>query len=93
MTVKVNIGEQDSVCVERLWYEYNAALGVLRYLMSQSDVLEKNLQLYSDSCEAKGVELELAKRAVSDRFKPDGTVMNYSFNFDECTIEYNMEDA
>lgn len=41
MTVKVNIGEQDSVCVERLWYEYNAALGVLRYLMSQSDVLEK----------------------------------------------------
>ena len=79
--------------MERLWYEYNAALGVLRYLMAQSDVLEKNLQLYSDSCEAKGVELELTKRAVSDRFKPDGTVISYSFNFDECAIEYDMEDA
>lgn len=93
MTVKVNIGEQDSVCVERLWYEYNAALGVLRYLMAQPDVLEKNLQLYTDNCEAKSVELELAKREVSERFKPDDAVMSYSFNFDECTIEYNMEDA
>ena len=93
MTVKVNIGEQDSTCVERLWYEYNAALSVLRYLMAQPDVLEKNLQLYADSCEAKGVELELTKRAVSDRFKPDGAVMSYSFDFDECAIEYHMEDA
>lgn len=91
MALKVTIPEQDCTCVERLWYEYNAALGVLRYLMAQPDVLEKNLQLYADSCEAKSVELELTKREVSERFKPDGAVMSYSFNFDECAIEYQME--
>ena len=91
MALKVTIPEQDCTCVERLWYEYNAALGVLRYLMAQPDVLEKNLQLYADSCEAKSVELELAKREVSERFKPDGAVMSYSFTFDECAIEYQME--
>lgn len=27
MALKVTIPEQDCTCVERLWYEYNAALG------------------------------------------------------------------
>lgn len=93
MNVAVKICEEDSIYVERLWYEYNAALGILRYLMSQSDTLEQHLQLYADSCEAKGVELELAKRGVSNRYKPEGKLQCYSFNFDDSAIEYHMEDT
>lgn len=92
MNISINIPEKECVYVERLWYEYNAALGILRYLMSQPDTLEKHLQLYVDSCEAKGVALEIAKQEVSDKYKPEGKVLSYSFNFDKLTIDYQMEE-
>ena len=92
MTISVAIPEKECVYVERLWYEYRSALGILRYLMSQSDTLEKHLQLYTDSCEVKGVELEMAKQNVSDAYKPEGKVLSYSFNFDKLTIDYQVEE-
>ena len=38
MEKKVRIPEQVSTYVEKLFFEYNASVNILRYLMSQDDV-------------------------------------------------------
>ena len=47
MGKKVIIPEQVSGYVERLFFEYNASVNILRYLMSQDDVKDEYIQRYS----------------------------------------------
>ena len=57
----INIPEDLSVEIERLFFEYNAALSVCRFLMSQEGINDEMMQKYLDSVECKWVELEMAK--------------------------------
>lgn len=95
-TIRVSIAETDSVYVERLWFEYNAALNILRYLMSQDVVLEKHLQKYADSAEVKYTELELVKKDMIKKYKPDvfteNQMMNYTFDFDTESLIFEYKE-
>ena len=87
--IKVQLTNKESTYIERLWYEYNASLNILRFLMSQDTVLEQHLQKYLDSSEAKYAELEMAKDSVSKAHKPEGITGEYDYRFDfdeECLI-------
>lgn len=88
--IKVKISHDESIYIERLWFEYNASLNILRFLMAQEDVLEKHLQKYLDSSEAKNVELEVAKKNISELHKPAelNGVYNYRFEFDDDCLVY-----
>ena len=50
MFIRVKLDHEDCVSVERSWYEYNAGLDVLRYLMQQDSINEGYLQQYEKSC-------------------------------------------
>lgn len=87
--IKVQLTSKESTYIERLWYEYNASLNILRFLMSQDTVLEQHLQKYLDSSEAKYTELEMAKDSVSKTHKPEEITDEYDYQFDfdeECLI-------
>lgn len=89
MEKKVIIPEQVSAYVERLFFEYNASLNILRYLMSQDDVKNEYIQRYSDSSEKKYTELEIVKESISKEYAPvEFSRYNYHFDFENNTIIY-----
>lgn len=91
--IKVKLTSEDSIYVERLWFEYNASLNILRFLMSQDDVLEKHLQKYLDSSETKYTELEMAKKEISSLYKPKEITgdFDYRFDFDDECLTYQVD--
>ena len=87
----VKIGEIASNYIEKLFYEYNASLNILRFLMSQDDVKEENLKTYCDVSEEKYTTLEIGKKEISEKYKPDGiNNYNYTFDFDNQSIIYSI---
>ena len=87
--IKVQLTNEESTYIERLWYEYNASLNILRFLMSQETVLEQHLKKYLDCSEAKFTELEIAKDTMSKAHKPEDITGAYDYQFDfddECLI-------
>ena len=93
--IKVQLTNEENIYVERLLYEYNASLNILRFLMAQDDVLEKHLQKYLDSSEAKYAELEMAKKAISVANKPEDIAEPYDYRFEfdeECLIYREKND-
>ena len=89
MERKVIISDQVSAYVERLFFEYNASLNILRYLMSQDDVKDEYIQRYLDCSEKKYTELEIAKEYISKEYAPyEFGKYNYRFDFENDTIIY-----
>lgn len=93
--LSVKIEPEASDYIERLFYEYNASLNILRFLMAQDDVKEKHLKTYCDASEEKYTTLELGKKELSEAYKPGEITGEYTymFNFDECSIEYSWEES
>ena len=92
-TYEVKIGESESNYIERLFYEYNASLNILRFLMSQDGVRPENLKIYCDASEEKYTTLELGKKEISKMYEPEGVNnYNYRFDFDNQSIIYSWED-
>ena len=79
---KIKIDTKDSNYIERLHFEYNAALDIIAFLMSKEDVKERHLQKYLDVAELRYTELEMAKAAVSSRYKPADMLERYHYSFD-----------
>ena len=89
MEKKVKISESLSAYVERLFFEYNACVNILRYLMSQDDVKDEYIQRYSKYSEEKYTELEIAKAEVTKKYAPvEFAKYTYTFDFDNNTIIY-----
>lgn len=89
MEKKVRIPEQVSTYVEKLFFEYNASVNILRYLMSQDDVKDEYIQRYSKNAQEKYIELETVKREVTKEYAPvEFDEYNYNFDFDDYTIIY-----
>lgn len=90
---RVKISEKDSNYIERLFYEYNASLNIIAFLMSKEEVKEKHLQLYLDSSEQKYTELELAKDKVVSNYQtkeiPDNS--QYYFDFDKEELVFQID--
>lgn len=91
MEKRIKIDEKASAYVEKLFFEYNARLNILRYLMSQSNVKVEYLSKYQKEAESKNMELELAKKEISNVYKPSKGANCYEFDFDNCEIIYRGE--
>lgn len=87
----VNIGEENSRKMEKIWYEYNASRDIIGFLMQQDGVKFENLQDYLQVAEVRFTESEKTKEALAREFKPeevDLTKYNYGFDFDNFTITF-----
>lgn len=87
----VNIGEENSRKMEKIWYEYNASLSIVEHLMQSGNVPFENLQDYLQVAEVRFTESEKTKEALAREFKPeevDLTKYNYGFDFDNFTITF-----
>lgn len=85
--MKVSISSEESTKVERLFFEYNASVDVLKFLMTQKSLPEENLKKYNDVIMEKNWELEQAKQEVTAKYRPKGT-SNYVFLFEENAIDF-----
>lgn len=88
----VNIPENLSVEIERLFFEYNAALSVCRFLMSQEGINDEMMQKYLDSVECKWVELEMAKGLANKTYPSIINANHYEFDFENHRIKYIAEE-
>lgn len=87
----VNIGEENSREMERIWYEYNASRDILKFLMESGTIPFDNLQDYLQVAEVRYVQSEKMKEELAKKFKPeevDLTKYNYSFDFENFTIVF-----
>lgn len=88
----VNIPENLSMEIERLFFEYNAALSVCRFLMSQEDINDEMMQKYLDSIECKWVELEMTKNIVRKTYPSTINANRYEFDFENHRLNYIAEE-
>ena len=84
----IEIPYELSCNIERLFFEYNAALSVCKFLMSQPEVREDMLQKYLDSVECKWVELEVLKQKAVKEYPTHFEKADYEFDFDNHAIKY-----
>lgn len=90
MEKRIKITESLSNYIEKLHFEYNSMQNILRYLSSQESVKREYLDKYFEEAKQKNIELELAKKEVSQVYMPkDICACRYSFDFDNCEIVYN----
>lgn len=95
MIIRIKLDHEDCVSVERSWYEYNAGLDVLRYLMQQDSVNENYLQQYINISEKRYVELEMKKAAVDRKYRPNEiefSVARYEFDFENEELVYEVDN-
>lgn len=92
MEKKVKISTEDSDYIERLFYEYNASLNIIAFLMSKEEVKEKHLQFYLDSSELKYTELEMAKNKIVNFYQSEDIPNNsqYYFDFDKEELIFQI---
>lgn len=88
MEKRIQIDEDLSIYVERLFFEHNAGLMILRYLASEKNVKQEYLDKYFEETKAIGIELELAKKEISNKYKPSTEFNNYYFDFETFEIVY-----
>ena len=81
----INIPQEESLLIERLFYQYNARKDIVAFLMSKDDINISALQSYMEAAEKSFVELEMEKRRVvtSVGGNPDA---GYMFNFLDETL-------
>ena len=87
----VNIGEENSRKMEKIWYEYNASLNIIKFLTESGTIPFENLQDYLQVAEVRFVESEKMKEELAKQFKPaevDLTKYNYSFDFENFSIVF-----
>lgn len=88
--IVVKIPSEVNTYIQRLFYEYNAYLNILTYLVNECKSKEYFDEYMKDSIQ-KNVELEIAKSNVSNQYQPDGKVLNYLFDFENEAIIYEVE--
>lgn len=91
--ITVKILEEDSLLVEKHFFEYNSINNILSYLTSQDNCHVEYLDKYFQQAVEKNMELELYKREVSNKYSPNpNKMLMYSFDFDNNTIIYDIEE-
>lgn len=85
----VKISSEESQAVEKAFYEYNAALNILSYLLKQENVNQQYFDQYTKKSEQYFVTLENLKNIISNKYMPqDGQNYDYSFNFINEEIQF-----
>lgn len=85
--MKITIKPEESLLVEKLFFEYNASVDVLKFLATQDNISVETLKKYNDIIMEKNWELEQAKKAITSRYQPEDS-KTYVFIFEENAIEF-----
>lgn len=89
----VDIDAQDSLLVERKFYEHQAGRDNIAFLMKDSDINWDTLQHYIDVVETRWVELEMLKDEMDKKYCPESMVdkpHEYEFLFDKNQMKFNL---
>lgn len=89
--IKVKITDSESEYIEKLYYEYQATLNILTYLLEQTTIAQPEIiTQITERCEQRHMELEIAKSATVAAYKPADLTgqFTYNFNFFEHEIEF-----
>lgn len=87
--ITVKIDSEDSRLIEKAFYEYQASLNILSYLLKQENINMKYIEDYTKKTEQYFVILEEYKSIVSSKYMPqDEKEYNYSFDFINETINF-----
>ena len=85
---RIKIDEKISIYIEKLYYEYNSYLDILRYLVDNCKNKEF-FDTYFAEAREKYAELEIAKNQASTANAPtDFTYNEYIFDFSNSEIVY-----
>lgn len=94
MQIVVKIDSEDSVLVERKYFEHMAGKDTVAFLMKDKDIKWDTLQHYINVVESRFTELELTKEAITKKYLPndfEDATYTYSFDFNNESIIYNIE--
>lgn len=95
MNVQVVISELDSNMVEKIFYEYQASLNILSYLMKQQNINEKYLNEYFKKSELYYIELEIIKKQMIKKYynnQEENQNNNYYFDFNKHILNIIQKD-
>lgn len=91
---EIQIDHEESIRVERSYFEHAAGKDNIAFLMRDEEVNWKILQQYIDAVEYRYTELELLKRELSRKYEPvelKGIGYTYKFDFENERIIYISE--
>lgn len=89
--ITVNIDIMDSQKVEKAFYEYNATLDILSFILKQENINQNYIKQYTERSEQFFITLEQLKNEISSKYHPnDDNQYNYSFDFINHTINYSL---
>ena len=94
MNKSIEIPYEDSIAVERLFYEWNSGRANIAFLMKDSEIDDKVLSKYIHIVDEKFAELEMLKRRLSKQYEPADLPVDheYEFDFDNHAIIYRYKD-
>lgn len=91
MTRKVPISREESENVENLFYSYCSYMSMLQYFaengIDNAAIYDKK---WTEASEL-WVKLDKAKRAVEQKYKPEGEWDSYEFDFDTCQVVFTKK--
>ena len=92
--ITVEISPEESLLVERAFFEYNALNNILAFLSSQETCQQKYLDKYFQDAVEKNVELELLKTEITNKYRPvaKNQMMNYAFDFETNSIIFGVNE-
>ena len=87
--ITIKIEPEDSRLVEKAFYEYNASLNILSYLLKQDNINKEYIKEYTKQSEIYFITLEEYKSAISSKYMPnDNNKYEYNFDFVNETINF-----
>lgn len=87
----IKIPKDISLEVEKKFFEWQASLHIIGYLMSRPDTQMSLLQQYLDTSEVKFTETELIKAEVTNSYPSQKGYEHYTFDFINSQIIYKAE--
>lgn len=90
--ISVIMAHDEAAYLERLYFEYQATLSILRYLTSQDGIKDEYIDRYTKDHNEKFTAFEIAKKEILDKYLPEGMEKyNYFIDFDRARIDYTEE--
>ena len=86
MTKEIKITYEESENVERLFTKYNSYMSMLEFFANTT-----NTAMYDRKWEEASqiwIELNKAKRAIEEKYKPQGNWDSFEFNFDNHSVVF-----
>lgn len=92
MKKAIDITQEESEKVERLFYQYNSYMSMLEFLapsISDTAVYDKKW----DEASELWIELDKAKTAIEAKYKPEGNWDRYEFDFDNVQVVFTKDEG